>query len=63
MHRTKTLVRKIGKMKREDGDTMRENKAMHEESFLSIWLREDGRGETKREMEVDKEVGEGVGNK
>ena len=30
---------------------------MHEENILSSWLREDGKGQTKREMEVDEEVG------
>ena len=38
-------------------------KAMHEENFLSSWLRESGKSKTKREMEVDKEVREGVGEK
>ena len=47
----------------EDGDTIREYKAMHEENFLSSWLREYGKGKTKRDLEVDKEVREDVGRK
>ena len=31
---------------------------MHEENFLSSWLREAGKSKTKREMEVDEEVRE-----
>ena len=34
---------------------------MHEENFLSSWFREDGQGQTEREMEVDKEVREDEG--
>ena len=45
-----------GALPGEEGDAIREYKAMHEENFLSSWLREDGKGKTKREMEVDKEV-------
>ena len=45
------------------GDTIREYKAMHEENFLSSWLREDGKGKTRRDMEVDKEVREDAGKK
>ena len=28
---------------------------MHEENFLSNWVREDGKGRTKRGLDVDKE--------
>ena len=31
-------------MPKEEGDAVRECKAMHEENFLSNWLREDVRG-------------------
>ena len=40
--RNKALQEK-GALPREEGDTIREYKAMHEEKFLSSWLREDGR--------------------
>ena len=36
---------------------------MHEENFLRSWLGEDGKGKTNREVEVDKEFREKVGNK
>ena len=58
--RNKALEDK-GALPREEGDTMREYKAMQENNFLSSWLREDGKGKTKREMEVDKEVTENKG--
>ena len=34
---------------------------MYEDNFLSSWLRVDGKGKTKREMEVEKEVKEDEG--
>ena len=37
-----------GGLPREEGDTIREYKAMHEEKFLSSCLREDGKGKTKK---------------
>ena len=39
--------RERGELLKEEGDTVRENKAMHEEKFLSSWLREDGGGKKK----------------
>ena len=45
-----------GALPKEEGDVIREYKAMHEEKFLSSWLGEDGKKE--RIMEVDKETGE-----
>ena len=36
------------KKQREEGDTICESQAMHEESAVS-WLREDGKGKIKRE--------------
>ena len=50
-----------GALPEDEGDTIREYKAMHEENFLSSWWREDGKGTTKGEMEVDQEVREDVG--
>ena len=40
--------------------TLSEHKAMHEENFLSIWLREDGKDKKERHMEVDRETQEEV---
>ena len=45
----------------EEGDAIREYKAKHEENFSGSWLREDGKGKTKREVEVDREVKEDGG--
>ena len=33
----------------------REYKAIHEENFLSSWLREDGKSKMKEDQEVEKE--------
>ena len=42
-----------GALPSEEGDVIREYKAMHEENFLSSWLREDLAGkEGRREKEV-----------
>ena len=37
-----------GALPREDGDLLPEYHAMHEENFLSSWLREDVAGKEKR---------------
>ena len=42
-----------GALLEEEGDVIREYKAMHEEKFLSSWLREDG----KKKEEIIREVG------
>ena len=51
-----TLRRKKLKGKRrvakEEGDAEREHKAMHEENFLSSWLREDVRGKKIRRRKL-----------
>ena len=41
-----------GALSREDGDLPREYQAMHEENFLSRWLREDveGKGEEREKL-------------
>ena len=39
---------KIEGQKRRIGDNVRENKAMHEENFLSSWLREEVEGKEER---------------
>ena len=58
-----SFARQRSVLLQEEGDTIREYKAMPEENFLSSWLREDGKGKTKREVEKDKEVREDVGKK
>ena len=49
-----------GLLPKEEGDIVREFKAMHEENFLSSWLREDVEGKeerkTKFNMETEEEV-------
>ena len=37
------ILRKRGALLKEEGDAIREYKAMHEENFLSSWSRQDGR--------------------
>ena len=39
-------MRERGALPKEEGDAVRECKAMHEENFLSSWLK--GRGERKK---------------
>ena len=46
-----------GALPREEGDVIREYNAMHEENFLSSWLREDLIGEEERRKE-DKRIRE-----
>ena len=47
----------------EEDDVTTEYKAMHEENFLSSWLREDEKNKEERIMEVEKETREGTGKK
>ena len=42
---------------REEGDAVREYKAMHEENFVGSWLREDGKSKTREDIEVREDVG------
>ena len=44
-----------GALPKEEGDASREYKAIHEENFLSSWLREDGREKEERMVEVSNE--------
>ena len=46
-----------GALPREEGDVIREYEAMHEENFLSSWLREDlvGKEERKKEDKKNRE--------
>ena len=43
---------------KEEGDIVRENKAMHEENFLSSWLREDVEGMEERRKNREDKAGE-----
>ena len=48
----KRMLEDRGALPREDGDLLAECHAMHEENFLSSWLREDVAGqEEEREVE------------
>ena len=46
-----------GALPREEGDAIREFKAMHEENFLGSWLRKDSKSKTKEDQEVREDVG------
>ena len=52
-----------GQCSKEEGDVDREYKAMHEENFLSSWLREDGENKGEISGEVGKETEEETGKK
>ena len=45
---------------KEEGDIVSEYKAMHEENFMSIWLREDVENKKERSRNVNKETREEV---
>ena len=47
LKRKKTLM-ESGELPKEEGGAVREYKAVHEENFLSSWLREDVRGKEER---------------
>ena len=44
-----------GELPKEEGDAAREYKSMHDENFLSSWLREDGREKEERTAKVREE--------
>ena len=44
------IMRERGELPDEESDAVREYRAMHEENFLSNWMREDGRGKEERQM-------------
>ena len=48
-------------MPKEEGDIVREYKAMHEANFVSSWRREDLEGKEERRRKVNKETREEVG--
>ena len=41
-------LRERGELPKEESDAVREYKAMHEENFLSSWLREDEKSKEER---------------
>ena len=59
----KVLWRKKDWLPKEEGDVIREYKAMHEENFLSSWSREDGREKEERTVEMSNENEEEKGEK
>ena len=46
-HKRKMLQDR-GTLPEEEGDAIKECKAMHEDNFLSIWLRKDGKDKKER---------------
>ena len=46
----------IGALPREDGDLLREYHAMHEENFLSSWMREDVEGKEEQRERLNEEA-------
>ena len=57
------VMKDRGALPEGERDVIREFQAMHEENFLSSWLREDGKNKEERIMEVDKETEEETGRK
>ena len=51
-----TALQDRGALPREEGDAIREYKAMHEENILNSWLREDGKSKTKEGKEVTEDM-------
>ena len=47
-------MKKRGELPNEEGDAVREYKAMHEENFWSRWPREDERGKEERMAKAEK---------
>ena len=41
---------------KEEGDAVRENKAMHEENFWINWLREDEKSKEERKVEAEEKL-------
>ena len=54
----KRMLEDRGVLPKEEGDRIGENKAMHEESFVSSWLREDMEGKTAEVEEMNKRAKE-----
>ena len=49
------IMRERGELPKEEGDAVREYKAMHEENFLSSWPREDEKSKEERRAETEGE--------
>ena len=49
----KEKIKERGELSNEDGDVVREYKAMHEEDFWSSWLREDEKSKEERKAEAE----------
>ena len=47
------IMKGRGELPNEEGDAVREYKAMHEENFWSSWLREDERRTEERKAEAE----------
>ena len=47
------IMKGRGELPNEEGDAVREYKALHGENFLSSWLRENERGEEERTAKVE----------
>ena len=52
------MLQDRGALPKEEGDIVRECKAMHGDNFLSSWLREDVEGTEERRKKMDKEARE-----
>ena len=52
-----------GALPKDEGDAIREYKAMHEENFMSSWIREEGKHKEERIMDRDKETEEETSKK
>ena len=58
--RERTMLQDRGALLEEEGDVVREYKAMHADNFLSTWLREDVERKEERRSNVNKETREEV---
>ena len=47
----KRMLEDRGALPKADGDVLREHQAMHEENFLSSWLKEDAENKGRKENE------------
>ena len=52
------MLQDRGALPKEEGDSVREYKAMHEENFVSSWLREGVEDKEERRRKVNKETRE-----
>ena len=46
------IMKERGELPNEEGDVVREYKAMHEEDFWSSWLREDEKSKEERKLKL-----------